>query len=94
MSTMTATTQPNPFSATIGAVLDAARHGRCSHEGMSTKSKARMARRHPEQVKEVSEKVVAAEIVTGLLSAITFGTIDDGPKSASGKPVSHRRPEV
>lgn len=74
--------------------LDATRHGRCSHRGMSTKSKARMARRHPEQVKEVSEKVVAAEIVTGLLSAITFGTIDEGPKSASGKHVSHRHPEA
>ena len=51
---------------------------------MSTKSKARHERRHPEesapasgvQVQEHPEEV-AGTILTGLLTAITFGALED-----------------
>ncbi|MBS2014846.1 MAG: hypothetical protein JST00_18295 [Deltaproteobacteria bacterium] len=49
---------------------------------MSTKSKRRAARRHPEETQEtISEDVIAATIVEGLLNAVTFGAIEDSPSS-------------
>ena len=49
---------------------------------MSTKSKRRAARRHPEEAQErISEDVIAATIVEGLLNAATFGVIEEPPRS-------------